>query len=264
MSDRDEHVQLYTEVDGETGAKLILDDHYAMQEKFDGHRVQVEVTASGAVNATKRKGTTRQISKDIQAEIKTMLGPGSRVDGELVMNRRLYVFDILFAFGDDLREMPFEQRAELVSKMTGGRFIFPAKTAFTREAKIAMAEELHTRRAEGMIFKKKKSPYRIRRQKDQFKHKFLKTASVIVSAINEKRSVQIVVLDDRGDKIDLCDLSIPVNKRVPKVDSIIEVRYSYAYPNHHLVQAVYLFERDDIDREECGLSQIRHKQTFDW
>ena len=39
------------------------------------------------------------------------------------------------------------------------------------------------------------------------------------------------------------------------------MRYLYAHPGGSLYQPVYLGPRDDVDREDCRLSQLKYKSA---
>jgi bifunctional non-homologous end joining protein LigD len=47
---------------------------------------------------------------------------------------------------------------------------------------------------------------------------------------------------------------------IPPVGSVIEVRYLYAFKGGSLFQPIYLGERDDLDTEDCKMSQLKYKQ----
>ena len=67
-----------------------------------------------------------------------------------------------------------------------------------KESKRRAFEELKANNAEGVVFKRIWAPYspgRPNSDGDQLKYKFVETASVIVNAINAKRSVAIAVWD---------------------------------------------------------------------
>jgi bifunctional non-homologous end joining protein LigD len=50
---------------------------------------------------------------------------------------------------------------------------------------------------------------------------------------------------------------------VPVTGQIIEVRYLYAYPGGSLYQPVYLGRRDDLEREDCNLRQLKYRATVE-
>jgi bifunctional non-homologous end joining protein LigD len=56
------------------------------------------------------------------------------------------------------------------------------------------------------------------------------------------------------------NVTIPPNKDVPAVGSVIEVRYLYAYEGGSLYQPTYKGVRDDVDTEECRMNQLIYKK----
>ena len=116
---------------------------------------------------------------------------------------------------------------------------------------------------EGVVFKRLDAPYipgRPNSGGDQFKFKFVETASVVVTAQNGKRSVQMGLYD--GERIvSAGNVTIPVGQVIPEEGAIIEVRYLYAFPESGaLFQPVYLGQRDDIEANECSVSQLKFKR----
>jgi len=59
---------------------------------------------------------------------------------------------------------------------------------------------------------------------NQLKFKFYDTASVIVTKVNDKRSVGISLLDNET-AVFMGNVTISVNQEIPKAGDIIEVRY---------------------------------------
>jgi bifunctional non-homologous end joining protein LigD len=83
---------------------------------------------------------------------------------------------------------------------------------------------------------------------------------VIVSAHNEgKRSVQMQVYDEVGTPVEVGSVTIPPNKDIPEVGSVIEVTYLYAYEGGSLFQPVFNKERNDVLPDECTESQLKYK-----
>jgi len=56
-------------------------------------------------------------------------------------------------------------------------------------------------------------------------------------------------------------VTISPNKEVPKLGEIIEVRYLYAYKGGSLYQPTFLEVRDDIERAECLMGQLKFKSN---
>jgi hypothetical protein len=78
--------------------------------------------------------------------------------------------------------------------------------------------------------------------------------------VNSKRSVGLILLSDTGEPVDVGNVTIPVNKPVPPVASIIECKYLYAYPLGALFQPIYLGTRDDVARGDCTVKQLVYKR----
>jgi bifunctional non-homologous end joining protein LigD len=50
-----------------------------------------------------------------------------------------------------------------------------------------------------------------------------------------------------SEEVSVGNVTIPVNFDIPRVGSVVEVRYLYAYPGGSLYQPVYLGARTDVD-----------------
>ena len=116
---------------------------------------------------------------------------------------------------------------------------------------------------EGVVFKKKDAPYTPGRPNSngpQLKYKFTESATCLVSAHNEKRSVALVLWDTDGVNSKSCgNVTIPPNFAVPAVGQLVEIRYLYCGAGGNLYQPVYLGVRDD--KTEADLySSLKFKQ----
>jgi len=116
---------------------------------------------------------------------------------------------------------------------------------------------------EGVVFKRIDASYvpgRPNSGGDQYKFKFVETASVVVTAKNGKRSVRMGLYD--GERlVSAGNVTIPVGQEIPEVGQIVEVRYLYAFPESGaLFQPVYLGVRDDIEEIECTVAQLKFKR----
>ena len=65
---------------------------------------------------------------------------------------------------------------------------------------------------------------------------------------------------DEQEEIGIGNVTISVNKEIPPVGAIIEVRYLYAYKGGSLYQPTFLEVRTDIPKEECVIGQLKYKQ----
>ena len=123
-------------------------------------------------------------------------------------------------------------------------------------------ERLQTEKREGVVFKRLDAPYTPGRPNTggtQLKHKFYATCSAVVSKINEKRSVELRLLNGDGFQ-PVGNVTIPVNFQVPEVGQTVEIRYLHAFrESHALYQPVFLGVRTDLEIHECVLSQLKYK-----
>jgi len=238
--------------------QFINDKNWWLQEKHDGKRMLIRKTET--VTAINRKGL------EVGAP-DTILNSASKVeqsylvDGEAV-GEKLFVFDILELNNTDVRPEPYKQRLSYLENLGLSDSIVVVETAKTKVKKQKLYDQLKAAGTEGVVFKKHAAPYTAGRPNsggNQLKFKFYATATVIVTKINAKRSVAVAVIAD-DKQIAVGNVTIPSNKEIPTVNSIIEVRYLYAYKEGNLYQPTYLGIRDDMDLEDCLISQLKYKK----
>lgn len=126
-----------------------------------------------------------------------------------------------------------------------------------------MLSSFKTSEKEGIVIKNIHAPYTPGRPNsggNQLKCKFYSTCTAIVLNVNNKRSIEVGVKDN--DKIiSVGNVTIPPNKEIPEKDSLVEIRYLYAYKNGSLFQPVYLNKRDDVDIDST--SSLKYKSEND-
>ena len=125
-----------------------------------------------------------------------------------------------------------------------------------------MFDDLKAQNKEGVVFKRLDALYIAGRPASggsQLKFKFCETASFIVTRINDKRSVSLMLFN--GDKVvPAGNVTIPANHDIPVIGAVVEVRYLYAFKESgSIYQPVYLGVRDDIRAEECTVARIKYK-----
>jgi bifunctional non-homologous end joining protein LigD len=265
--------QLLNPIDEHTCDRLLQGTQFCMQEKFDGKRMMIRKTATGAVGIN-RKGLVVALPGPV-AEAANALQFKSTVTGEVTgsclldgecIGDTFYAFDLLEGQGD-LRSAPYELRylalSNLLHESPGNKgLIRLVETAWDTATKVEMFHCLKDRRAEGVVFKKIDAPYTPGRPNSggtQLKHKFYATCSAIVSKINDKRSVELRLLNGQG-WIPVGNVTIPANCNVPAVGEVVDIRYLHAFrESNALYQPVYLGPRQDIEQLECVLSQLKYK-----
>ena len=241
---------------------MMGDPAWGVQEKYDGKRLMVRRASAGApVEAVNRKGFVVGYPKDVEDVLAAR--PGRYLlDGEAI-GQVFYVFDILEDETRDLRPLPYLERHSLLTSFVEGlgSSVRLVPLARTEDEKRALMARMIGEEREGIVLKRLSAPSMAGRPNsggNQLKHKLYETASCVVKAVNDKRSVSLVMR--RGaDTIDVGNVTIPPNYAVPAPGNVVEIRYLYAYEGGSLYQPTYLGVRDDIDAAECVLSQLKYK-----
>lgn len=259
--------QLLNPIEEEDVAKYINDHNFCMQEKFDGRRLMIKKQGEEVIGIN-RKGLFVDLPENIVAQL-CSLNHNFVIDGELVGDK-YYVFDIIEHNGranNSDYECRIQDVHNLKKESATRRFwedISVVETARDIKEKTELFNKLKKKQAEGVVFKDRRSMYKPGRPNSggpQLKFKFYSTASVEVIGINDKRSVQIAVLDNNV-LVDVGNVTIPPNKKIPKKGDIVEVRYLNYQLGGSLYQPVYLNVRDDIDAAD-QLKTLKLKATTD-
>ena len=234
-------------------------DSYIAQEKMDGERRLLE--SKETIKGFNRKGGQVDLPTCIKDSV--LYGQQYILDGEIIGDT-YYAFDILSLNNKSLKELPCIERIKILNRLKFDKSITVVKTAYTKEDKVRLFEELMSANKEGIVFKKASSAYQSGRPNsggDQLKYKFYKTATFIVKDHTKgKRSVGLELLDG-SDRVFMGKVTIPPNHDVPSVGAVIEVRYLYAYAGGAVFQPTYLGIRSDMEIEDAKLSQIIYKAT---
>lgn len=254
--------QLLNPIEEEQVNRLIQDQDHCAQEKYDGRRILIR-KAGAAIHGLNRKGLLIGLPEPVFQSTQAL--PGDFIlDGECVGDV-LYAFDVLETDEEDQRLYPYHRRylalLNLLAKVMPKNIVL-AETAFSPAQKALLLKNLRQQNKEGIVFKRLDAPYMPGRPNSggsQLKHKFYATCSAVVSKINDKRSVELRLLNGEGWQ-PVGNVTIPVNFTVPGVGEIVEIRYLYAFrESNALYQPVYLGPRQDIEQHECVLSQLKYK-----
>ena len=260
--------QLLNPIDEARIAELIAASHWCMQEKKDGCRLLVR-KSGGVIEGINRKGMFVGMSTAIEQAVRE-IGGDFVLDGEAIGDI-YWVFDLLQLDREDLRDLSVAHRFGKLSLLLegcsrdGALRLIP--DAWNPSAKRKLFESLKAERAEGVVFKDmgaKYLPGRPTSGGDHLKFKFTATATCKVLAPNEgKRSVALGVYQHPGDGfVEIGNVTIPANFRIPATGSLVEVRYLYAYVGGSLFQPVYLGERNDVDVAD-SVKSLKFKQGED-
>jgi bifunctional non-homologous end joining protein LigD len=254
--------QLLNPIEEDQVNRLIQDQDHCAQEKYDGRRILVR-KAGAEIHGINRKGLLIGLPESVFQSARAL--PGDFVlDGECVGDM-LYAFDVLETDEEDQRLYAYHRRylalLNFLAKVMQKNIVL-AETAFSPAQKAVLLQNLRQQNKEGIVFKRLDAPYTPGRPNSggtQLKHKFYGTCSAVVSKINDKRSVELRLLNGDG-WIPVGNVTIPVNFQMPEVGQVVDIRFLYAFrESNALYQPVYLGPRQDIEPHECVLSQLKYK-----
>lgn len=258
--------QLLNEIDENTANRLLYDDDWLLQEKEDGRNIGVIYWDEVAIAANK-KGLQISIPEKIIYAFESSRVMWGTFCGELVGDV-FKVWDIIKTLPGVARNGTCVQRyklLEMVIAHINSDSVKITKTATTRKEKIELFKELKEKNAEGVVFKRKSSTYKPGRPAsggDQLKFKFTATCSVIAGEQNEgKRSVEMWLYDGLL-RVNVGSVTVYPNQEIPKIGQVLEVKYLYAYKNGSLFQPILKEVRNDVNVDECQLSQLKYKREL--
>ena len=254
--------QLLNPIDEAEVRRLIQDPAWASQEKLDGRRVLLRKQGAELCGIN-RKGLVIGLPEPVFQAARSLAGDFI-LDGECIGDV-LHAFDLLEREGEDFRPYAYQRRMVSLSQLLNRPappHIRWVETATDPANKERLFQRLRTQKREGVVFKRLAAPYTPGRPSsggNQLKHKFYATCSAVVSRINDKRSVELRLLNGKGWN-QVGNVTIPVNFQVPEVGQVVEVKFLYAFrESNALYQPIYLGARKDIELHECVLSQLKYK-----
>lgn len=256
------HCQLLNPIEEDQVQKFIHDPAYWMQEKMDGRRLLLSKRGN-EITGINRLGLAVGLPQTISAEA-INCPIDFIIDGEAI-GETLYAFDVLQIGDEKLESQRYGERYLRLMNLLASfqhRHIQLVETTFLPKHKAERFHKLKQQNAEGIAFKHidgKYTPGRPSSGGSQFKFKFCETASFIVAKINAKRSIALQLFDGK-QPVGAGNVTIPANHDIPKLGSVVEVRYLYAFRDSGCIyQPVYLGEREDIGQEECVVAQLKYK-----
>ncbi|NEX60121.1 WGR domain-containing protein [Noviherbaspirillum galbum] len=253
--------QLLNAVDEADVPTLLADPSWFMQEKKDGKRLMAR-RIGDQVTAGNKLGLTCPIPEAVKAALLALPVTSVLLDCELVGNT-LFVFDMLELNGVD------QSGGSVVTRYTAYQRLLaqhdgvlkPVDGFFSPQDKAEQYAKADRTRIEGFVFKRADAPYTPGRPNSggtQLKFKFTESATCIVDEVSDtRRSVALALLDDRGERVFVGNVTVPANQSTPVEGDLVEVRYLYRQEGGSLIQPVLLGQRDDVAFDDCKLSQIR-------
>jgi bifunctional non-homologous end joining protein LigD len=256
--------QLLNPIDKAEAQRLLADENWCVQQKFDGRRLMLQKKGS-QITGVNRRGLVVSVPEPIaQAALETPFD--YLIDGEAVGDV-LHVFDLLELDLKNLRDRPYLHRvAGLIRWINFGETLRFVKTPIGNDDKKKLFNKLITEKAEGAVFKNLELPFAAGRPASgggHLKYKFVETASFIVSTIHRiKRSVGLTLITAESERVTAGNVTVPPNHEVPPVGAVVEIRYLYAFPESGAVyQPIYLGRREDIETSECVTAQLKYKPS---
>jgi bifunctional non-homologous end joining protein LigD len=254
--------QLLTPTTEEELETLLDAPNWIVQEKLDGKRLLLRKEGQ-TVTGINRRGLACGLPENIVMDALALAGDWL-LDGEFV-GTVYHAFDLLEHEGSYRRHPLKERLVVLLNLLASGqapwiRFVSPIQG---KAMKRRFVENCRESGCEGVVLKRWDAPYipgRPASGGDQRKFKFVATASVVVTNVNARRSVQIGIVEGNS-VVPAGNVTIPMDKDIPGIGDIVEVRYLYAFPESGaLFQPVYLGVRDDIELKDCTRDQLQFKR----
>lgn len=269
--------QLLNPLTEEEAQRLLTDDEYVVQEKFDGQRRLVRLVDEGTgVQATgiNRRGLVVPLPGRVAAVLTGLLGQWAplTLDGEMV-GEQFVVFDVLEFEGRNLREQRLMLRLTSLNRVADALEdteeqdgdVIVARTCYSTAEKLAEYARLKAEGREGAVFKRMGAAYAAGRPNSggpARKRKFTHSATVQVAKVNAgKRSVAVSAVDANGKTVALGNVTIPANQPIPESGALVEVEYLYAFPGGSLFQPQYKGVRDDLECSAANTAQLHFKRA---
>jgi bifunctional non-homologous end joining protein LigD len=253
--------QLLNPVDKVDVSRLLTGGTHCLQEKHDGRRLMVRKQGD-TITGINRRGLVVAIPDPIREAVE-QIPYDVLIDGEAVGDT-LHAFDLLEVKCNCLRHRRYlDRHADLLMVIPPN---LPAlrwvSTSIDPNDKVEIYEELGATHREGVVFKEVDAPFSAGRPNSggpQLKFKFVESASFIVTARNDKRSVSLGLFDG-NELVSAGNVTIPPNHEVPAKGEVADVKYLYCFKESgSIYQPVYLGKRCDIPAEECTTDQLKYK-----
>lgn len=274
-------------------AATLADDDWTAEQKFDGVRCMVRVTADGQVRFVSRGGRALVQAAAalhfpvLREAFAPLVERGLEVllDGELdSRSGHLWLFDQVWerdtrlgaetVLPDDWCISRYGSLLVLVDWLQttspAGRFhLRVVPRAFFEADKRALLEAASAQGAEGVVLKRGNSRYLTdgTRSDDWLKVKVYRTADCVVTGRNvgqgenvrgqltRTKNATLGLFDDVGALVDVGQTSM-IGKPDAQVGDVLEVRYLSWEPGGRLVQPCALTLRPDRVAAECTLTQL--------
>ena len=241
-------------------ARYITDDAWVMEQKLDGVRCAVTVTATGVEFSTKSGAKHHGAIAD---ELAAMVG--LQVDGELMQTGELWLFDITAVAGHDLTGVAFTDRRELLDQLDGlfdNVHVLPSARGFV--AKSVLWASVQESNGEGVIVKRLDGRYRNAsgRTRDVLKIKVTRTVDCVVTGFGSGTDSCVLSLVRDGDLVEVGKVSL-IGKPEVAIGDRVEIRFLYVIDGDspRLYQGRLVRMRPDKTAAECDWAQLDGART---
>ena len=234
---------------------------WAAERKHDGHWCELKTDARGHV-----KSLTSRSGSPMKADFQTTASPNSTFIGELSYGTEaavregkvvLYVFDVAQLLGNDVTQMSYDQRRELLECIT---FDDKCKLVEQRTADFqAFFSEINAAGGEGLVLKKRRKKFLRGKTDEWVRVKLFRYVDYIVMSVGKsdggQPNLQIGLYD--GNKLE----RVATVKNLPKgfkfenvVGRVVEVKGLEVHASGALRHGHFERFRDDKPTQDCTLS----------
>lgn len=236
---------------------------YWLQKKNNGEFRQVQKLADGTYLGFNKLGNlVNSLPSEVVDDLRKLKAKTFFGAGELIGNKWI-VENLLELNGGDLsRNIYGERFAKLECLIpANATHVTVTQTWRSLKEKLQGVAILKKTRAEGEVYKLITAIYRPGATGQHRKHKYTKTASVIVIGLGHKghNSATLALHGANGEIIEVgrCSLN---GKPSVNIGTIVEVRYLYATEGRRLYQPRLERIRTDIESRKCTIAQLIYKE----
>lgn len=247
--------------------ELLRSEAWGLQQKFDGHRVAIDVAERKVYN---RSGYRYEHEDKVLALTGTKRGK-LVLDGEYVSTTKsLHIFDIIEINDHPLKDREYEERyAALVqlferfSSEFGSMSLVPLVVGDERQVAL---QEIERSGGEGVVFKYRFRPATVATSLPwQVKHKFIKDVDCYVMDVgmDGKKNFELGMYDpEEKDFVSVgrCSALTGDGPRV-KVGDVVKVQTLYSTKDGRLFHPTFPKIRTDKLPEECVTEQLAEITT---
>jgi ATP-dependent DNA ligase len=267
----DPKAMTYLEAEDSALDSYLASPKWVAEVKLDGVRALAAVTNGKARllnrnGASLAGGSTAAVRELVTKELERALTTGDWViDGELMNDGTLWIFDLVKADELITTRTPLEARREALVTIAGlvgwtdeGSRVRLVSQAKTEDEKRNLLASIKDAGGEGIMLKRLGSTYLMGKRTDNgLKVKLTKTADVVVVARNTdgKENATLAVYDSDGTLVDIGKCSM-IGKANAMVGDVIEAKFLYVGANGRLYQPRMMRIRTDKAATECFLSQL--------